>query len=40
LEAWKLSQENMKNGSPNAMKKAESDAILEKMVSLIQDVPI
>lgn len=40
LEAWKLSQENMKSGSPDAMNQAENNAILEKMVSLIQDVPI
>jgi hypothetical protein len=40
LEAWQQSQENMKNGSPDAMNQAESKAILEKMVSLIQDVPI
>src|SRR5258706_10055060 len=40
LEAWKQSQENMKNGSPDAMNQAEGNAILEKMISLIQDVPI
>jgi hypothetical protein len=40
LEAWILSQENMKVGSPDAMNKAESDAILGKMVYLIQKTPI
>jgi hypothetical protein len=40
LEAWKLSQENMKNGSPDAMNKVESEAILGKMASLIQNVPV
>ena len=40
LEAWQQSQENMKNGSPVAMNQAESSATLEKMISLIQDVPI
>ena len=40
LEAWKLSQDNMKAGSQEAMNKAESDAILGKMVYLIQKTPI
>ncbi len=40
LEAWELSQKNMKAGSPDAMSKAESEAILGKMADLIQDVPI
>lgn len=40
LEAWKLSQDNMKAGSPDIMSKAESEAILGKMAALIQDVPI
>jgi len=40
LEAWKLSQENMKTGNDNAMKKAETDATLQKMESLIRAVPI
>ncbi|MEP6894204.1 MAG: hypothetical protein ABI986_01225 [Chloroflexota bacterium] len=40
LEAWKLSQENLNSGSPGAMNKAESDAILNKMALLIQDVPV
>jgi hypothetical protein len=40
LEAWKLSQENMKNGSQEAMNKAENQATLEKMESLIRNVPI
>jgi len=40
LEAWKLRQDNMKAGSPEAMNKAESEAILGKMEALIQSVPI
>lgn len=40
LEAWKLSQDNMKAGSLDSMNKAESDAILGKMVYLIQKTPI
>jgi len=40
LEAWKLSQENMKNGSKEAMNKAENQATLEKMEALIRSVPI
>jgi hypothetical protein len=40
LEAWKLSQENMKNGSPEAMSKAEGQATLDKMEALIRSVPI
>lgn len=40
LEAWKLSQENMKNGSQEAMSKAENQATLDKMELLIRSVPI
>ena len=40
LEAWKLSQENMKSGNDGAMKKVENDATLQKMESLIKNVPI
>jgi len=40
LDAWKLSQENIRNGSQEAMNKAESQATLEKMESLIQSVPL
>jgi hypothetical protein len=40
LEAWQISQENMKTGNQEAMNKAESEAILGKMAALIQDVPI
>jgi hypothetical protein len=40
LEAWKLSQENLKTGNPDAMKRVESDATLQKMQALIQNVPI
>ncbi|MEP7134189.1 MAG: hypothetical protein ABI904_04600 [Chloroflexota bacterium] len=40
LEAWQLSQDNMKTGSPEAMNMAEGKAILDKMSALIQNVPI
>jgi hypothetical protein len=40
LEAWKLSQENAGNSSPEVMSKVESDAIIEKMEDLIRSVPI
>jgi hypothetical protein len=40
LEAWKLSQENLRTGSQEAMNKAESQATLEKMEALIRSVPI
>ena len=40
LEAWKLSNENLYRESPEVLNKLESDAILEKTIMLIQDVPI
>ena len=40
LEAWKQSQENMKNDSPGAMKGAEDKARIEKMALLIDTVPL
>lgn len=40
LEAWKLSQENIKNSSDEALKKTEAEAILEKMEALIRRVPL
>jgi hypothetical protein len=40
LEAWKLSQENIKNSSDEAMKKTEAAAILEKLEALIRSVPL
>jgi hypothetical protein len=40
LQAWKLSQENLRSGSQGAMNKAENQAALEKMESLIRHVPI
>jgi hypothetical protein len=39
LEAWKLSQDNMKNGSQGAFSGAENHAILQKMEALIRSVP-
>jgi hypothetical protein len=40
LEAWKISQENLGNDSPGAMKKAEEAARIEKMGTLIHAVPL
>jgi hypothetical protein len=40
LEAWKLSNDNLYRESPEVMDKIESDAILQKTIMLIQDVPI
>lgn len=40
LEAWQLSQDNLKNGSPEALNKVENEAILHKMESLIKSVPL
>ena len=40
LDAWKLSQENMRNGNKESMNKAENLATLEKMEALIRSVPI
>ena len=40
LEAWQISQSNLKNGSEDAMKGAEGEATLQKMESLIRAVPI
>lgn len=40
LEAWKLSHENLARGSEGAMKKHEKEAILQRTVALIQDVPV
>jgi hypothetical protein len=40
LEAWKLSNENLYRESPEALSKIETDAILQKTIALVQDVPI
>jgi hypothetical protein len=40
LEAWKISQENMNNDSPSVMKGTEDKARIEKMVVLINAVPL
>jgi hypothetical protein len=40
LEAWQLSQENIKKSSDEAMKKIEAAAILEKLEALIRSVPL
>jgi len=40
LEAWKLSNENLYRESPEVLGKLETEAILEKTMALIQDVPI
>ena len=39
-DAWILSQENMKNGSQEAMKKAEGESIIQRMQTLIKSVPL
>ena len=40
LEAWKLSNENLYRESPEVLSKLETEAILQKTIALIQDVPI
>src|SRR4030095_759675 len=40
LEAWKLSQENAKNESKGALEKVEEKAIIQKLHTLIDTVPI
>jgi hypothetical protein len=40
LEAWELSQNNLKSGNPEALNKAEGEAIYKKMEELIKAVPI
>ena len=40
LEAWKLSNENLYRESPDVLNKLETEAILQKTIMLIQDVPI
>ena len=40
LEAWKLSQDNLLRESKDALDKWEKDAIIQKMLILIQDVPV
>jgi hypothetical protein len=39
LEAWKITQENLKNGSDDAIKKEEKKATIEKMKDIIAKVP-
>ncbi|HEX6270670.1 MAG TPA: hypothetical protein VFZ43_10565 [Anaerolineales bacterium] len=40
LEAWKLSQENLYRGNPDMLASLEDEALIQKMVILIQDVPV
>lgn len=40
LDAWKTTQENLKNGSDDAMKKTDREAMIEKMKEIIAKVPI
>jgi hypothetical protein len=40
LEAWKLSNENFYRESSEVLSKIETEAILQKTIALIQDVPI
>ena len=40
LKAWKLSRENLVNGSDDSMKELEEETTLRKMAALIRGVPI
>ena len=40
LEAWKLSNENLYRESPEVLSELEREAIMQKTVFLIQDVPV
>lgn len=40
LEAWKLSNDNLYRESSEVLEKLETEAILQKTIALIQDVPI
>src|SRR6266496_1961261 len=40
LEAWQITQENLRNGSDEALKKSENEAMLQKTASLIRSVPL
>lgn len=40
LEAWKLSNDNLYRESPDVLAKLENEAILQKIMILIQNVPI
>ncbi len=40
LEAWKLSNENLYRESDEVLQELEKEAIIQKTVSLIQDVPV
>jgi hypothetical protein len=40
LEAWKLSNENLYRESSEVLSKLETEAILQKTMALVQDVPI
>jgi hypothetical protein len=40
LEAWKIAQENLRNGSDESLKKSENEAMLQKTVALIHSVPL
>ena len=40
LEAWKLSQENLYRESQEVLNRLEGEAIIQKMVTQIQDVPV
>jgi hypothetical protein len=40
LDAWKLSNENLYRESPEMLSRLEKEAIMQKLVTLIQDVPL
>jgi hypothetical protein len=40
LKAWLLTQENLTNDSPEELKKVEQTEVVDKMMDLIQKVPL
>ncbi len=40
LEAWKITQENLRSGSDELLKKSENEAMLQKTAALIRSVPL
>ena len=40
LDAWKLSHENLAKGNDDAMEHFKNESMLQKMITLIQDVPV
>ena len=40
LDAWILTQDNLKNGNPDALSKVEGQTVIKKMEALIRNVPL